>query len=325
MGIKLANNAFGTLAAGIASDATSITLTTGHGDRFPFLGAGDYFYATLIDTSNNLEIVKCTARATDVLTVTRAQEGTTARAYSAGDRIEIRLTAQTFSDIVDVTAFAKKDGSNATGTWPVSVSGNAATATNAEKLGGESYTAYVRSLGAALYTSSGTWTVPAGVTAVEVEVVGGGGAGGNTTTGGSGPNSYYKYGGTGGGGAWITAFVSELTPGAAITITVGLGGAGISSNGESGRTSSFGGYVTCTGGAGGTGGASGGSCGAIGTASVSATAVAIGLQYERASKSSTTSTAKAYTPLSGYAAGAGGGVSTTSGYGGVSGKILIKW
>ena len=98
MGIKLANNAFGTLAAGIASDATSITLTTGHGDRFPFLSAGDYFYATLIDTSNNLEIVKCTARSTDVLTVTRAQEGTTARAYSAGDRIEIRLTAQTFLD-----------------------------------------------------------------------------------------------------------------------------------------------------------------------------------------------------------------------------------
>lgn len=101
MGIKLANNAFGTLASGIASGATSITLTTGHGARFPSLGAGDYFYATLIDTSNNLEIVKCTARSTDVLTVTRAQEGTTARAYSAGDRLEIRITAQTFVDAVN--------------------------------------------------------------------------------------------------------------------------------------------------------------------------------------------------------------------------------
>ena len=98
MGIKLANNAFGTLASGIASGATSITLTTGHGARFPSLGAGDYFYATLIDTSNNLEIVKCTARSTDVLTVVRAQEGTSARAYSTGDRIEIRITAQTFVD-----------------------------------------------------------------------------------------------------------------------------------------------------------------------------------------------------------------------------------
>ena len=98
MGIKLTNNAFGTLAAGINSSATSITLTTGQGARFPTLSAGDYFYATLIDTSNNLEIVKCTARSTDVLTVTRAQELTTARAYSTGDRIEIRITAATFEE-----------------------------------------------------------------------------------------------------------------------------------------------------------------------------------------------------------------------------------
>lgn len=101
MGIKLANNAFATLAAGINSSATSITVASGQGARFPTLSAGDYFYATLIDTSNNLEIIKCTARSTDVLTVVRGQESTTARTYSAGDRIEIRLTAQTFLDAVN--------------------------------------------------------------------------------------------------------------------------------------------------------------------------------------------------------------------------------
>jgi len=101
MGIKLTNNAFGTLAAGINSSATSITLTSGQGARFPTLSAGDYFYATLVDTSNNLEIVKCTARSTDVLTVVRGQETTTARSYSTGDRIEIRLTAATFTDALD--------------------------------------------------------------------------------------------------------------------------------------------------------------------------------------------------------------------------------
>tara|TARA_R110000868_G_scaffold14_7_gene228 strand:- start:13185 stop:14612 length:1428 start_codon:yes stop_codon:yes gene_type:complete len=100
MGIKLTNNAFATLAAGINSSATSITLTSGQGARFPTLAGGDYFYATLVDTSNNLEIVKCTARSTDVLTVVRAQETTTARAYSTGDRIEIRITAQTFIDAI---------------------------------------------------------------------------------------------------------------------------------------------------------------------------------------------------------------------------------
>jgi microcystin-dependent protein len=102
MGIKLTNNAFATLASSITSSSTSITLTTGQGARFPSLSGGDYFYATLVDTSNNLEIVKCTARSTDVLTVVRAQESTTARAYNTGDRLEIRLTAATFEDATAV-------------------------------------------------------------------------------------------------------------------------------------------------------------------------------------------------------------------------------
>lgn len=101
MGVKFANSAYATLASSITSSATSITLTTGQGARFPSLSGSDYFYATLIDTSNNLEIVKCTARSTDVLTVVRGQESTTARAYSAGDRIELRITAQGIVDVVN--------------------------------------------------------------------------------------------------------------------------------------------------------------------------------------------------------------------------------
>lgn len=110
MGVKFANSAYATLASSITSSATSITLTTGQGARFPSLGAGDYFYATLIDTSNNLEIVKCTARSTDVLTVVRGQESTTARAYSAGDRIELRITAQGLVDAAPVQSVAGKTG-----------------------------------------------------------------------------------------------------------------------------------------------------------------------------------------------------------------------
>lgn len=99
MSVKFANNAFGTLNAGINNSATSITLSSGQGARFPTLGSGEYFYATLIDTSNNLEVVKCTARSTDVLTVTRAQESTTARAFAIGDRVELRVTAQGLIDL----------------------------------------------------------------------------------------------------------------------------------------------------------------------------------------------------------------------------------
>ncbi len=98
MSVKFANNAFGTLNAGISNSATSITLSSGQGARFPTLASGEYFYATLIDTSNNLEVVKCTARSTDVLTVTRAQESTTAQAFAIGDRIELRVTAGGLTD-----------------------------------------------------------------------------------------------------------------------------------------------------------------------------------------------------------------------------------
>ena len=98
MSVKFANNAFGTLNAGISNSATSVTLSSGQGARFPTLASGEYFYATLIDTSNNLEVVKCTARSSDVLTVTRAQESTTARAFAIGDRLELRVTAAALED-----------------------------------------------------------------------------------------------------------------------------------------------------------------------------------------------------------------------------------
>ena len=93
MAIKFANNAYATLAGSITSSATSITLTTGEGARFPAASSPDYFYATLLDSANNLEIVKVTNRSTDVLTVVRAQESTTGRAYAIADRIEQRVTA----------------------------------------------------------------------------------------------------------------------------------------------------------------------------------------------------------------------------------------
>jgi hypothetical protein len=100
MGVKLANNAFSTLAAGITNSSTSMTIAPGTGVRFPVLSAGDYFYISIFNTANQIEIVKCTARVGDVLTIQRAQEGTTARAYNISDRIEMRVTAQTLLDVV---------------------------------------------------------------------------------------------------------------------------------------------------------------------------------------------------------------------------------
>jgi len=101
MGVKVTNNAFGTLSAAITSASTTITLDSGQGARFPTLGAGDYFYATLVDTANNLEIVKVTARSTDSMTAVRGQDGTSASSFAIGDRFELRPTAALFEDIID--------------------------------------------------------------------------------------------------------------------------------------------------------------------------------------------------------------------------------
>ena len=101
MGVKVTNNAYGTLSAGISTSDTTITLDSGQGSRFPSLGASDYFYATLVDTANNLEVVKVTARSSDSMTVVRAQDSTTAAAFAIGDRFELRPVAALFQAIQD--------------------------------------------------------------------------------------------------------------------------------------------------------------------------------------------------------------------------------
>ncbi len=91
------NNATSTLAAGITNVATTLTVATGHGARFPApILASDFFLVTLEKSDGTREIVKVTGRTGDVLSgITRAQEGTTAVAFSMGDTVELRATAGT--------------------------------------------------------------------------------------------------------------------------------------------------------------------------------------------------------------------------------------
>lgn len=103
---KFTNNATATLSASINSTTTTITVTSGQGALFPSLSTGDYFYATIIDSSNNIEIVKVTARSTDSLTVVRAQESTTGRSFIGGDNISLRVTAAGLNN------FAAQDKNN---------------------------------------------------------------------------------------------------------------------------------------------------------------------------------------------------------------------
>jgi hypothetical protein len=98
-----------------------------------------------------------------------------------------------------------------------------------------------------VFTASGTFVVPNGVTKARVKVIGGGGAGGYHST---------MSGGGGGAGGQANGIVAGLTPGQSITVTVGAGGAIPASpaNGNNGGTSSFGTYMSATGGNGGNGG-----------------------------------------------------------------------
>ena len=92
-----ANNASSTLAAPISSSDTVVELATGTGALFPTLTAGHVFTLTLTDAATGKinEILLCTGISGDTLTVSRAQEGTIARAWTTGDFANNYLTAGT--------------------------------------------------------------------------------------------------------------------------------------------------------------------------------------------------------------------------------------
>lgn len=156
---------------------------------------------------------------------------------------------------------------------------------------------------------STSWTVPAGVTSVDVLVVAGGGGGGETIGGG------------GGGGGVLIWNGYATVPGASIAVTVGSGGTGAaaactyqSSAGTSGGNSVFG-LMTAYGGGGGgsynntsSGALSGGSGGGTGAgSSAGATSGVIGQGYNGGTTAANTNN------------GAGGGGAGAVGTNGVSG------
>ncbi len=97
------------------------------------------------------------------------------------------------------------------------------------------------------FTSSGTFTVPSGITSVKVTVTGGGAGGGSS----SGGNSAAAGGGAGG---TAIKYITGLTPGSTISATVGAAvGAG-----TAGNASSFGTHGTGNGGSAGGGSSNGG-------------------------------------------------------------------
>ena len=90
-----ANNASSTLAAGVNVTDNTLVLAAGQGSLFPAPTGGDFFLLTLtqgVGLEASWEIVKCTARSGDSLTVVRAQESTAGAVWPTGSKVELRLT-----------------------------------------------------------------------------------------------------------------------------------------------------------------------------------------------------------------------------------------
>lgn len=128
------NNSKTTLGAPVAPGDTTITLASGAGALFtPGPSGAQYFLITLSDalTGLNNEICKCTNISGDVLTVTRAQEGTTAQSWLVGDNAQGRITAGGLAAIsAEVTEADKLTtprliAISGDGTWVVSFDGSA--------------------------------------------------------------------------------------------------------------------------------------------------------------------------------------------------------
>jgi len=323
MAAKVTNNTYGTLSASISDSATTLTLNSGEGARFPALGAGDYFYATLVDTSNNLEIIKVTARSVDSMTIVRGQDGTTARAYGLNDRLELRPVAALFNEKADVSTVEAQLADKLDYVAP-GASGNVLTSTGS---GWESQALDIGAIGSSVvvFESSGTWSAPSGITRALVMCVGGGG--------GAGGSLGIYVGGIGGNGGFALVAVTGLS--GSVSITVGSAGNGAyRASGAAGTTSSFGSYVTCGGGGGGAVAINAsGAVGANGTVTVSSgTTVrsggaASGYLYT-SGNTTTNQTAVSFSVTGAYAAGHGGdkgGSYSTYGRGGTGGVVVIAY
>lgn len=128
MSYVASNKASSTLAANINATATSITVATGEGARFPSPTGGDYTLVTLQNASGQREIVCIVGRSTDVLTVGipgsaaanaagRNYEsiyGMTAASWVIGDAISVRPTASLVEDGVAGLAAAVAAQADAT-------------------------------------------------------------------------------------------------------------------------------------------------------------------------------------------------------------------
>jgi hypothetical protein len=131
------------------------------------------------------------SRATTVMTVTAVTSGS----IKVGDTI----TSTGGTSFGTVSSFGT--GTGGAGTYNMSASGTIGSTT--------------------VFCSGGTFTIPTGITKVKMTIVGGGSAGGSGTTSGAGCNQRWSPGNGGAGGGAAIKWLTGLTPGNTLVVTVG--------------------------------------------------------------------------------------------------------
>ena len=99
MAYLYANNVATTLTGAVG--ATDTVIYVANGALFPAPTGGDVFALTMTDAATGtakVEIGICTARTGNALTVTRAQDGTSALSFAIGDAVSMRVIAKQAAD-----------------------------------------------------------------------------------------------------------------------------------------------------------------------------------------------------------------------------------
>jgi hypothetical protein len=177
------------------------------------------------------------------------------------------------------------------------------------------------------FTSNGTFTIPTGITALKVTVIGAGGGGGRSGNGG---------GSSGGGGGSAIAFLTGLTPAATLAVTIGSGGAANNANnnqastGGSSTVASGTQSITTITGAGGTGGYGDAYDGGVGGTATNGTLNIKGAGGNRPKGGGATilgmgTLAGLTAQLYGSGGGGGGPCSADNATAGAAGVVLFEW
>jgi hypothetical protein len=141
------NFAKGTVSTGYDASATSIVLSSGDGANFPSAVSYNVIWWNVSDYSDpgddpNVEIVRVTARSSDTLTITRAQEGTSASTKNTVGKVYLMINGITKkmiddidvnfqpldADLTVIAALANTDGNFIVGNGSTWVAENGATA-----------------------------------------------------------------------------------------------------------------------------------------------------------------------------------------------------